>query len=200
MFVPGNYLEMVIQHSVTGWPPAFTILHFHYVPEVEAFTPTAQSVRNTVVDATAAHLAPVMTNQWGMVEMVVTDRNVADGQQVVFPLGITGTQASDSLPPGTSILVRWHGAAGSRANQGRTFFPGMRENDNITGGLPSTGIRTVFAAWGNEIIADGTAVSHWLAVVSKRINGATRAVAEVNRVGTCTIGTKWARQKRRATV
>lgn len=105
----------------------------------------------------------------------------APNYESVAQIGNVGAVAIDSVPNNTSLLVSHRTADTGRSARGRTYLPGLPEDD-AENGVPTNGARAAFAVqWGIHI-AD-MALQSWVFVVAQRfedgaplVEGVTRAV------------------------
>lgn len=69
---------------------------------------------------------------------------------------IAGTDANDMLPRTSQLLIRWHTPLiiGGRRVRGRTFLPGLCEENNSDAGSPLPAIVTGFQGSLNTLITD----------------------------------------------
>lgn len=200
MFVPGPYIELVLEQQNDGWPDPVNILHFYFDRTQHTVPDAVAAIDNVVIGAYDTWFKNALSNAWRISKRTYTDRTSEGGDQIIANGGVAGTAVGDRMPPGVCSMLRLHGRSGAPAYQGRMFITGWREVDNQTSGVPTNGVQLAMLNFGNELrTAPGLAFFPW-SIVSKRLAGAVRPVAIVNPVTSVTAGARWVRQKRRALV
>ena len=94
------------------------------------------------------------TTEGEVAEIDIATGNVT-GLVAVTPITHTGTSAAYRLPPATQGLIRWRTGTyvGGREIRGRTFIPGLTQDDN-TSGVPSSGMLSGLQTAANNLISD----------------------------------------------
>lgn len=105
----------------------------------------------------------------------------APNYENITEIGQVGAVAIDSVPNNTALLVSHRTADTGRSARGRTYLPGLPEDD-AENGVPTSGARAAFAVQWGIFIAD-LALQSWIFVVAQRyadgvplVEGVTRPV------------------------
>ncbi len=110
--------------------------------------------------------------------------------------GSPGTKAIDSAPNNTSLIVSHRSVDTGRSSRGRTYFPGVSEDDIVNGVLVGTFRDSVLTNWGQMI--SGIEVSTgWRFVIAQRFSEGVQLTTGVTRDVTTEIITKQLGSQRR---
>lgn len=129
------------------------------------------------------------------ISSAVTWRTLADVDEIdvggnligiasVTPQTGTGGAAGDRLPPATQGLITWRTGSiiGGRELKGRTFVPGIVENNSDAAGTPVAGVITILQNAADALIADvNSALTIW-----------SRQHAQVRLAAVASVSDKWA--------
>jgi len=126
----------------------------------------ATSLANTVEGCYQDHLLTTISDLVGIDRIVVTDLRVANGPQFTISGSFVGSNADSLLPTQTAAVVRWTTNTRGRSFRGRTFLGGFTEATS-SGQSPAPAALTDFEAFAAAIIADLSALTHPLVIVSR---------------------------------
>jgi hypothetical protein len=145
---------------------------------------------NAVKDSWETNIAPVVSNNISLDNIVATDLSSDSGPQTTLPAGVSGGINSAVLPSNVTLAISFHTDFRGRSYRGRAFLVGLTEA-TVTGDTISSGSATAFReAWENFLADIATAVAGTVLVIVSRCSaGAWRTNAVVTDVTSITVDT-----------
>jgi len=124
------------------------------------------------------HAATVMSNDWALAEITVTDASVADGTQTVFVTGLPDSGARDdrSNAANVAMTITWTTAHIGKSRRGRTYVVGIPEADTGVAVFDETERALAEAAYG-DLLTALVGISDSLVVASYFTGNAPRTEA-----------------------
>jgi hypothetical protein len=124
------------------------------------------TLTNDLFDWWTGNIAPQMSDQVQLREIVLTSLETATGPQVSFspPTAETGALSSPVLPSNVAITVSFRTALRGRSFRGRNYFPGLTDSQvsgNTVSSVSVLAIRDAYAALLASPVADD---GQWVAV------------------------------------
>lgn len=185
-----------IQISVRGTQPTGSWANvFHFI---ELGTPggSTQGLAEDFVQIYCDNLRKAMTAQITVVDAAYVDLSSVTGDSgVVAPATgpFTGGQGGFGAPTNVAMLISW-GATGSRSQRnGRTYLPGVDEDQVDTSGNLTSGFKTEIQGYVDDFVADLQTANMALVINSKTGTGSY----EPRTITSWTVDSRVATQRRR---
>lgn len=182
--VVNNAVQAVVRGTILG-RPWVNVIGIRFGPDgtgggVFIDQPLASSLGGAV-RAGYASAQTLLTNQWTLQEILIFDLQSAIAPS--YDAGITpltGSSASDPMPPHLAACVTHRTNYRGRSYRGRTYLAGLTETAQGTGGVLSTTTRStmegVFSTMRTQLAAIAT-VGARQAVISRTLSTAFEVVA-----------------------
>ena len=126
-----------VQVTVRGTMDLHNWANVFHVEPAETIGPNGQAL--AVLDAYVNDLLPLLTNDVQVVDAAYVDLQDVDGSSgVVSPTAgpdLIGGVAAPACPPNTTYLVRYGGLSARGVRNGRSYLPGVREDEVSNGGV-----------------------------------------------------------------
>ena len=135
---------------------------FHVAP---SGTKSPLEQAQAVLDDYVAHVLPVLTSDVQVLDAAFVDLEDDTGPTGIvtptLPADLTGGVSAPACPPNTTYLVRWSGLSARGVRNGRSYLPGVREDEVANGGAISpttTGtVQTAVNDFAESVLADADA-------------------------------------------
>ena len=169
------FIAPAIQVSVLGtqadgpWANVFAI-------HTDVFTPVASAAAQALLDAYITEILPVLTDSITVSSATFVDLSSSSGDTgEVTPTGgltLTGGVHTDASPPQVTYLVKLSTIGGRSTRSGRTYLPGVR-NDEVSeaGNINGATVTTVTNAYADFMDALITSESGQLGVLHRNVSG-----------------------------
>lgn len=195
-FIPlPNGFKIALEFNLNGQA---VVNVYHTTSAVPVNTTNLTALANVFISWWTTQQRQNFSNQMSLLNVLVTDIRVEDGQQVQVPLTINnaGTIATAPSPNNVAVVTSWRTGFSGRSFRGRTYLAGIANtevSDNVISGTLISNL--LLDATG--LISDLITAGHNLVVFSQYNNGAPRVTGVGTPINSVIIDSRIDTQRRR---